>query len=51
MRGATAGVSPYMYEYRYDHAVSAIEKLDLDQVFSRERPSSRRSPPFGVVFC
>ena len=58
MRGAKTGVSPprrsfpcnkYMYRYA-GHIVSAIE-LDLDQVFSRQHPSSRLGPPFGVVFA
>ena len=38
--------------YRYvGPVVSAIEKLDLDQVLRRKRPSSRWGPPFGMVFA
>ena len=33
------------------HVVSAIEKSDLGQVMNRKYPSSRRGPPFGVVFA
>ena len=58
MRDANAGVIPprrsppckHMYRY-VGHVVSGIEKSDLDQVLSRERPSSRLRPPFGVLFA